>query len=215
MIDCLIQAAVPGISDEALLAAAVKRDQQVMEVHESTLALQEDPQAVENILEHEDVQDIRKSARATARHMATKEAAAKKGTPPPSETAAPTVVVEKKLWNMRPFPEDTHWDIATAREHLPKCKGCKLAKDVNRFCRWSAECPNLVAPRVVMKAWVPKTRLSCQQALEYVLQIVWQWHTTTTEVPCPHDWTPAEREASSWLLGMFFLRVSSRNCCLP
>ena len=51
---------------------------------------------MENILEHEDVQDIRKSARATARQMATKEAAAKKGALPRSKTAAPTVVAVKK-----------------------------------------------------------------------------------------------------------------------
>ena len=57
--DRLLQTAVLGISDEALLA-----DQQVMDVRDSILALQ-DLQAVKNILEHEDVQDIRKSARAT------------------------------------------------------------------------------------------------------------------------------------------------------
>ena len=51
-----------------------------------------------------------------------KEAAATKSTPPPSKTVAPTVVAEKKEWKMRPFREDTHWDIATAREHLPQSR---------------------------------------------------------------------------------------------
>ena len=57
-LDRLFQTAVPGISEEALLAPVAKRDQQVMDVHYSILALQEGLQAVENILEHEDVQDI-------------------------------------------------------------------------------------------------------------------------------------------------------------
>ena len=113
---------VPGISDEALLTAVAKRDQRVMDVHDSILALQDHFQAVENIHDHEDVQDIRKSARATARQKATKEAAAKKCTPPPSKTVAPTVVAEKKVWKMRPFRENTHWNIATARLHLPQSR---------------------------------------------------------------------------------------------
>ena len=92
---------VPGISEEALLADVAKRDQQVMDVHDSILAPQEDLQAVENILEHEDVQE---GARATACQMATKEAAPKKGPPPPAKTAAPTVVAEKNVWKMLPLP---------------------------------------------------------------------------------------------------------------
>ena len=60
MLDHLIQTAVAGTSDEALLTAVAKRDQRVMDVHDSILALHEDFQAVENILDHVDVQDIRK-----------------------------------------------------------------------------------------------------------------------------------------------------------
>ena len=48
-LDRLIQTTVPG---EALLAPVAKRGQQVMDVHDSILALQEGLQAVENVLAH-------------------------------------------------------------------------------------------------------------------------------------------------------------------
>ena len=92
-----------------------------MDVNDSILGEQEDLKAVENILEHED----EKSARATARQMAAKEAAAKRGPPPPSRTATPTAVAEKK--GMGHCGQSRRTTVGTWPRHASSCPNAKVA----------------------------------------------------------------------------------------
>ena len=88
-------------------------------------------------------------------------------------------------------PRRVQWeagDVALADAREFAAPGVKLSKDIVRFMRWSANMPKKALPPThCTKAWGAATRLNVGQALNFVLQTTWKWHTDCTGEPCPWD----------------------------
>jgi hypothetical protein len=91
----------------------------------------------------------------------------------------------RRPWALRPMPDSPSMSIQEARTFLPRVKGAKLSKDVKRFSRWMAEYPRTSPPYMVTKCWGSVTGLSHHQALVFVLERIWSWHTEETGEACP------------------------------
>ena len=71
-----------------------------------------------------------------------------------------------------------------ARPFFPDVEGLRLRKDVSIHMRWECYYPRQEIPRWCTRAFGVSTD---RDALLYVHDMIWQWHTEKSNQKCPHE----------------------------
>lgn len=98
----------------------------------------------------------------------------------PASAGGPVVVPRRFTW------EGDDLSVAEAQAWAPPTG--RVGKDIVRHMRWTGHMKcRPTPPTHCTKAWGDRTRLNSRQALAFVLQTLWSWHTDMTGEPCPYS----------------------------
>ena len=82
---------------------------------------------------------------------------------------------------------DPHLTIEQARALIPQIAGCTLHLEETWHVRWKAVYPRDVLPKTVSRSFGGVTEFSSEEALNFIVRIVWGWHFECTGEPCPFE----------------------------
>jgi hypothetical protein len=182
----LVENCIPNCSSEDVAAALAARKRALSEDGCSMLANPANLEKLEEAVDEDDYEIIKKATKHLQKVKANVQAAQQSAqlSRADAQQAQPAAGQE---WRLRPLPAVDDWTLHSAKDHLPNVHPkATLSKDVKRFSRWSGTYPK-AAPCTVSKSWGPRTGFTVHSALCYVLHQLWVWHEEETGDKPPFD----------------------------
>ena len=170
----LIYHFVPKADDAFIATALSARGCKPLEqliAQQCAVALGSNLEAMRNCMDADDHEDIAQAVKAAT--------TASKSTPTVASDAP------KPAWTKKPIDESKTYDLKDARELIPNVVGCSIRLDQVRFSRWIGIYPRTLPPFFVTKVYGPTTGMTSSNAMFFVIERLWAWHSEASGEDCP------------------------------